>query len=164
MGRLKKVAILGRGFGWWSVPDDMEKWVTTTLCLQIRPDLCFEIHKEPLKRVRDYCIENNIPLMTYEDYPIDNYIEYFDTDFFSCTICYMLAHAIVEGYHEIHLYGVNFRKADSDYWQKDAVDFWCGYAKGMGIKVIVHGKHSKVLRTKNGLVYGDGRPQKERVE
>jgi len=44
--------------------------------------------------------------------------------------------------------------ATSDYYKiKCGADFWCGYVKGLGKKITVHGK-STIMKTVDGLVYG----------
>lgn len=172
---MKRVAIMGLGDGWKNAPLDMDRWTLNVAVFQTseRIDLHFEIHAPGTasmehwelmaKAVKDCCQQRAIPLFSNENFPWEKYIEHFDTDFYSCTICHMIAHAIYEGYNEIHLYGANFREDHIDADEKAGVDFWCGMAKSRGIKVVAHG-NSKVMRTPDGMIYGYGKPQKGRDE
>lgn len=97
-----------------------------------------------------------------DNYPLEDIIDYFGTDYFSNTVDYTIALALFERFDEIHLYGVNMEVGSEYIFEKAGVDFWCGYALGMRAKVVVHGQHSMIMRTKDGLLYGYGSTQRER--
>jgi len=97
-----------------------------------------------------------------DSYPLEGVIDKFKTDYFSNSVDYAIALALYEGYDEIHLYGVNMETNSEYAFEKAGVDFWCGYALGLKAQVIVHGMFSTIMRTKDGLLYGYGSPQRER--
>jgi hypothetical protein len=93
-------------------------------------------------------------------YPIDEVIRYFGTDYFTNTVDYAIALAIYRKFTGIGLYGVNMSNATEYAYQKPGVEFWIGQAMGRGIKVTVHGNLSTILKTRDGLLYGYGIPQR----
>lgn len=57
--------------------------------------------------------------------------------YFTNSISYMIALAIMEGFDEIHVYGVDMAQ-DSEYGhQKPSCEFFLGWARGAGIKVVL---------------------------
>ena len=70
--------------------------------------------------------------------PVEEMIERWGVKYFTSTIAYMIAHALYEGCDELILYKVNSAVASQEYYhQKSCHDFWCGVAKGMGVKISV---------------------------
>jgi hypothetical protein len=58
--------------------------------------------------------------------------------FFTSTIAYMVADAIVEGFEHIIMHRINCYSTSIDYFhQKDCLDMWLGFATGRGIKISV---------------------------
>jgi hypothetical protein len=49
----------------------------------------------------------------------------------------MIALAILEGFEEIHIYGVNMSHFTEYQIQKPSVEYYLGLAKGLGIKIYV---------------------------
>lgn len=104
-------------------------------------------------------------------YPFKRIVKKFDTEFFSDTICYMLAYAIDEWTyvdkkdfnrvklrepgkkHIIHMYGVDMLTFGEYQLEKGGVEFWCGIARGLGIEVVIP-KYSSVCKTCTGFPYG----------
>ena len=64
---------------------------------------------------------------------------------------YMVALAIVEGYSEIHVYGIHLATEEEYVHQRPNFEFWLGIARGRGIKVVM-ADESPVL--KHGWKYG----------
>jgi len=86
-------------------------------------------------------------------YPLKEITEAFGTDYFSDTICYMLAYAIYHKYQRIYMYGVDM-KTTGEYWaEKGGVEYWIGFARGKGIDVITQDE-SELLKTITGKPYG----------
>jgi hypothetical protein len=104
--------------------------------------------------------KNGIPYIDLTNYPIKEVVDYFGTDYFTNTVDYALALAIFKGFTEIDLYGVNMAWESEYSYEKPGVEFWIGQAMGRRIKVNVFGKESTILKTKDGLMYGYGTPQK----
>ncbi|MFA5340316.1 MAG: hypothetical protein WC332_00925 [Clostridia bacterium] len=166
-----KVNIIGRGKGWENAPCDELAWGITLINLKRKVDLVIdmnvyedgrwgELEKQGAIKSRQLAIENNVPYINLGSYPINEIIEYFETDYFSNTIDYAIALAIYKGFTEINLYGVNMTARSEYLWQKPSLEFWIGQALGRGIKVKVHGSGSLILRTNGGVMYGYGTPQK----
>lgn len=126
-------------------------------------DVWFEIHdilNSPSKQQKEH--QNflqtlNIPLVTQKHwdkypssmaYPRKEVKEYFNSNFvmsgvgaeftdYSNQISWMTALAIMLGYEEIHIYGVDMA-ANTEYnFQRASCQFFIGYAAGKGIKVLI---------------------------
>lgn len=167
-----RVTIIGKGLGWENAPNEGQVWGITQLNLR-RPvtrvidmndySLWGEREAADKKLSRFLAEKDSIPYVDLDSYPLKEVMDEFDTDYFSSTVDYALALAIYEGFKEIHLYGCSMILGSEYAYQKPGMDFWCGMAKGRGIKVIVHGKEATAMRTHDQLMYGYGLPQKERL-
>lgn len=164
-----KVSIIGKGNGWENAPHEGECWGITQLNLR-RPvtrvidmndySLWGEKEAQEAAQSKAIAFERGIPYIDLEAYPLEQIQVFFDTDYFSNTVDYAIALAIYEGYEEINLYGVNM-EMDSEYaYEKPGVDFWCGVAKGKGVKMNVHGQRSTIMKTADGFLYGYACPQR----
>jgi len=112
--------------------------------------------------------------LKHKMYPLKTIIKKFGSDYFSNTISYMLAYALdtwtekrngvvtlkePDKKHLISMYGVDMATFDrynqsGEYQlEKGGVEFWVGYAKGLGIKVDI-GAGSNVCETITGHPYG----------
>ena len=129
-----KVAILGKLPTKFNAPFDDKKWDIWTLNKHIdceklpRVDLWFDIHS------RGVYEKANI---TRKNYPFKEAEELVGGQYFNNSISYMIAYAILKGYKEIALYGMNFNsehehRRDGE-WQ--SVREMIFFAKGKGIKV-----------------------------
>lgn len=97
-----------------------------------------------------------IPLS--QAFPIDQCVKEFGIPYFTNTICYMIAYAMLQGAKEIAFYGVNQAGSHEYAEEKGGVEYWIGMAVGRGIKVTINGKDSQLLNYKgrygNGILYG----------
>lgn len=104
-------------------------------------------------------------------YPMNQIIKRFGIDYFSDTICYMIAYALyvstrVNGNgkpalkHPLRLkiYGVDIQDRDEYQFEKPGIEFWIGYALGLGVE-ITNSFGSTLLTTVNGWRYGVKPPQ-----
>lgn len=166
-----KVCIIGKGNGWEDAPCDELTWGITQLLLRRDVNrvidmndyqLWGEIEKQDAERARKIAESKGIEYIDRDNYPLQEIIKKFNTDYFSNTVDYAIALALYEGFNDIHLYGVNMISGGEYAYQKPGVDFWCGYAKGMGVSVTVHGLISTIMKTRDGLLYGYGIQQKQR--
>src|SRR3990167_2163638 len=93
-----------------------------------------------------------------EAFPIHEVVKEFGIPYFSNTICYMIAYALLKGVKEIDIFGVNQAGSHEYAEEKGSVEYWIGVAVGRGVKVTINGKDSGLLRYKgrygNGLLYG----------
>jgi hypothetical protein len=79
-------------------------------------------------------------LPTSVQYPIDKVIAHFDLCYFTCTVSYMIAHAIYEGVEQITLTGMYHLTDSSEYMShKACVEYWVGVAVGQGLDVTING-------------------------
>ena len=71
-------------------------------------------------------------------YPVDEVIKHFGDDrYFTNTISYQIALAIMEGFKEVQIWGVDMAVDTEYHFQRPSVEYWIGIAKGMGIKIYV---------------------------
>jgi hypothetical protein len=141
---MKTVNIIGRGRGRGKgLVAEGEKFT----CNYYTPgvDIVFEIHtdKNTPNAEKVKCAEAGIPVITQSEYPIDAIQAKFKTNFFVNTICYMIAYALYLGYEKIVLWGCNIiPKSDDEPIVKNhpGVEYWIGYAQGLGVEVEVQGE------------------------
>jgi hypothetical protein len=181
----KKVAILGFTDSIKQAPfDDLswEIWGLNELYLMIpRWTRWFEIHSREVyeadkKRTSDHILA--LRAMTcpvymhqhYDDipasvpYPLPQIAELFANPgkglpYLTNTISYMIALAILEGFSEIAVYGVDMA-TDSEYSvQRPSCEYFLGFAQGRGIKVTVP-PDCELLKT--DFLYGYQTPEIER--
>jgi len=89
-----------------------------------------------------------------EIYPIDEVLVKFKTKFFSNTVCYMIAYALLKEYERIYFYGMDMMSKSSYVVEKGAVEYWMGIAHALGIEII-NTKGSATGKTIDGRMYGD---------
>ena len=180
----KKIAICGTGSGWDLLPVRSNH---TVYCLndfvfmdkyQIRPDILFimDILDEKPKIVSG--IDNlgevvarinklDVPLIApykyaeipkSEAFPLEEVVARFGVAYFSNTIAYMIAYALLKGATEIELFGINQAGAHEYTEERPSVEYWIGIAVGMGVKVTINGKDSQLLKHKgrygSNILYG----------
>ena len=178
-----RINITGCAPGWENVPDGIV-WGINDVHLLRNVDVIFDCHniqnvldgkerlgRRTVKEVKNHLRllkEKEIPFFTTElikgmpnsiKYPIKEIINEFDSDYFAGGVDYAIALAIYQGATEIHLYGVLMIRKGEYAFQKPSVEHWLGVAKGVGVKVKVHGMFSTILKTKNYLLYGYNSPQ-----
>jgi len=90
-------------------------------------------------------------LKTYP-YPYRRIAEKFKTEFFTSSIGYMLAYALDKQYTKLRLYGIDMITRQEYLLEKGGVEFWLGYAMGLGCEVFV-APGSAVLVTQTGKPY-----------
>lgn len=91
-------------------------------------------------------------------FPLKACVKAFGAPYFSNTICYMIAYALLNGARIIDTYGIN-QASQSEYGhEKAATEYWLGIANGLGVKITIHGANSELLTTKTryggGILYG----------
>lgn len=169
-----KLIIIGKGFDWWSAPQDVDSdtsvWGINDLIMKrINLDLLFNMHLlEDYSEMDMACVkladQLKIPVVMPKQYdflkhsfvfPLEEAMQEFGTDYFMTGIAYMIAYAIMKGYKQIDLYGINMRGAEEKYKNARAcVEFWLGIAMGRGIKVIPHGRYTDLFKAFDRRLYG----------
>jgi hypothetical protein len=164
---VREVIILGMGATGGGCPYDAEVWGVNRGFRKCRRmdklfmsdtrldpygDIQFDIHN--LKDVDFPIISlHQIKGIKTRRYPYKAIVKRFGTEFFSCTICYMIAYALYKGYNYIRMYGVDMITTKEYEREKGGVEFWVGMARGMGCKVEIS-RGSAVCQTKTGIPYG----------
>ena len=134
----------------------LQKWGLAWL-VPLMPycDLSFEVHParhwNEGKRITNYYADLNKrggPVVTTEPHDgLDNQVQ-FDWDelaerfgpeakYFQSSVGYMIAHAILQGATELHVYAVDMLAASEYGYQRANCEWWLGIAKGLGIKVVL---------------------------
>ena len=102
-------------------------------------------------------------------FPMKQIIKRFRIDYFSDTICYMIAYALYDSTHKkngkvelkyplrLRFYGVDIQDRDEYGFEKPGIEFWIGYAFGLGVE-ITNAFGSTLLTTVNGHRYGEKIP------
>lgn len=185
---LKKVNILGTGDGWQLAPRESDAMI---YCLndyifieryKVKPDVLIimdildekpqivsginnlgdiiqRINSLKVPLIAPYRYEE-IPLS--EPFPLDECVKRFGQPYFTNTICYMIAYALLQGAEEIQIFGVNQASSAEYYGEKSGVEYWLGIVNGMGVKLTINGEKSELLTLKKrlggGILYGYNAP------
>ncbi len=164
-----KLLILGMGEKWRNTPihrltrQDFDVWGMSTA---YKNESMFEIYEEDFtlwweihtldtrsEEHLEWLKNCKIPLMMQEKfdeipmsikYPLDEILEKYNRRYFTCTMNYQIAYAMLVGYKEIHLYGVNMILGD-DYVQRYSLEYWLGRAEQSGIKLVIS-EYSDLLK------------------
>jgi len=169
---VKKIAVVG-----YALPSrkcapfydpNFEIWGLNWLFYKIpRATRWFEMHKELQRpediepeRYREWLTsQTRIPVYMHRavpgipastSYPKEEILEEFPP-VFSCSVCWMLALAIHEGFEEIHLYGVHAEDGSPYERQKQGISFFLGVMHGRGIRYSLP-PESSLLKT--DVLYG----------
>jgi len=78
--------------------------------------------------------------------PFGDIMNMLGTTYFTNSISWMIALAIIERFEEIHIYGVDMAQDDEYAEQRPSCELFIGIARGMGIKVYIPAK-SDLLKT-----------------
>jgi hypothetical protein len=68
-------------------------------------------------------------------YPIEDALRIANRDYFTSTVAFMLALADMEGFEEVHLYGINLAIGDEWFYEKPCAEYWCGRLEAKGVKL-----------------------------
>ena len=112
----------------------------------------FEIHDELSEHDKWYpkwLVDKGIPMVVGKGFPLSgSHVKVFDYakanalmgQHLTSTPAYMMAQAILEGFTEIHIYGVEMAVDNHEYfYQRPSMYAWIAYAKAKGIKVVIQG-------------------------
>ena len=127
---MRKVAILGKLQTKLYAPFWDKEWDIWTINKDEwlpRVTLWFDLHYEPFKKDAD---------ITRANFPFKQIDLMLGGHYFNNTISYLIAYAILQGYSEIALFGMEFStKAEIKAKQYENVRELIFYAKGKGIKI-----------------------------
>lgn len=183
--KIKELIILGMGPSAWLCPFDTEVWGLNMGWKLVQQD-GHKLDKLFLAHKQVYSKEGN-PFFDWEEinkqeidvvslhrvrglkatvFPLKRISEKFQTNYFSDTVCYMIAYAIdkstdnelklkEDAYTKLRLYGVDMLEEEEYRHEKGGIEFWLGLAKGIGIGCEIS-PTSEVLSTITGKPYGLG--------
>jgi hypothetical protein len=115
-------------------------------------DLWFELHHDPDVLHAEWfkwAVENqprvvmqrpHPKLKNSEAYPLAEAEKYFDGRYFTSSIAYMLAMAIMEKPESIGIYGVDMAEGTEYQHQRPCCEYFIGWARGAGIPVKIPAK------------------------
>jgi hypothetical protein len=131
-----------------------EVWVLGNRCQNYpRYDLIFEIHDEIEEghdpRYPQWLVDKNIPLIVGKSFaikakhvtvfPFDESEQLFGSLYLTSSPAMMLCLAMLRGYQDIELFGVDLAIDDFEYfWQRPCMEAWIGFARGKGHNVTLH--------------------------
>ena len=132
---------------------DYEVWVLGNRANNYpRFDLIFEIHDVILENGEGYpqwLVDRGVPLIVGDKFPIkadnvtvfpyDESEELFGSLYLTSSPAMMLCYAMLQGYQDIELYGIDLAIDDFEYfWQRPCMEAWIGFARGRGHRVKLH--------------------------
>ena len=148
------------------VPKGVEVWGVNNSIFDRKMDKCFYLHyPEDTAEYREIRLEGNAKEITIvcqdklvgwdkqEKYPFSDIVKKYGVGYFSNSIAFMIAYAMYNDFKEIHIWGAPLDSQAEYIFEKAGVEYWIGYAMGLGVKVVVHGL-STIMRTKDDKVYG----------
>jgi hypothetical protein len=156
----REVAIVGFADSWVRTPWDnphVHHWGLNSLhkIAQEKPwDAWFQLHDLDTHHGKDdehlgWLASREIPIYMFPehaekyrgripmvvDYPKDEILKYFDTDYFTNSISWMIALAIYQDYTDIGVYGVDMAQSSEYREQRPSCEFFLGWAKGAGLNI-----------------------------
>lgn len=163
---MKSAAIVGRAATAAWAPFDQEAWEIFGLAWVRYPraSLLFDIHHPDFKKdeTKDYNSHHNpdrkyfanvnatgLPVLCHPEaigkgkfelgqpFPYEEIGKVVPFPYLDCTISYMIAYAMLEGYQRIALWGCHFKGNDREQIQLPSVTYLIGLAQGRGIEVSI---------------------------
>jgi hypothetical protein len=156
-----KVCIVGRGRGASQAQSfDGERWYVNRY--YPGATAVFDMHNSGRAEKNKVAAKAaGVPFLCQDTYPLHDIINHFQTNFFTNSVCYMVALAIYQKYTHIDFCGCHIKPAADEPMFKNhpGVEFWIGMAMGRGIKITIHGE-STLLGLLDGKIYGyDQKPE-----
>lgn len=166
----KKIAIIGftptRDEAPWADPT-FEKWACNNLHLHLRPDQpwdrLYDLHDYKTissdKAHEAFLRTCDKPVFVWQprpewpasvEFPKQDVLDSFG-NYFTNSISWMVAHAILEGVTELHIYGVDLAQGTEYANQRPSCEHMLGVAQGRGVKIFIP-QTSDLLKT--GALYG----------
>lgn len=184
----KRIHLCGLGPGWSLCPPKATGrmiWGINNILNRRDVNYVFEIHNfyEKLNRLKGGHVhqqairkaaETKTPYIVRERwdflphlkqivYPWNDIFKRFRSDYIGCTFDAMMALAIYCGYKDIQIYGFGANLASHYDYQVPSNNFWFGVCHGADINYKIHNigglRHTDVLRTTTGMIYGLDQPQ-----
>ncbi len=191
MKKNKVIHLCGLGPGWSLCPPMKEGrmiWGINNILNRRKVNYVFEIHDfhDKLNRLRGghvhqkairlasrykipYIVRERwsfLPHLTQIVYPWEKIYEEFQTDHIGCSLDAMIALALYCGYTDLQMYGNGANLASIYDYQLPTNNYWVGVCHGRpDVNITFHNigglRHTDILRTVDGKVYGLDIPQRE---
>ena len=163
MKKYNKVCLLGAHYTKSDAPffEEYDIWSVSTNVKDLpRVDRIFEMHREDVCKERAeminafdckvVCQVKHEFIKNSEPYPFEMLCRMFSIEreesghitkkhYVTNSLSYMIAMAIMEGYEEIHLYGVMMSALEEYGIQLPSCEYFIGCARGFGCRVVIHG-------------------------
>lgn len=151
-----QLSIVGRGSGFQNVDYGSEIWAVSTVYKSLKTvDKVFQLHKEQLfepwlKEVenRTILLHSSNRMLKATVLPTKELNAMFGKVFHS-TVAWMLGYAIMQGYRDISIVGVNMEHGSEYGPQRDSMFFLIGWAKSKGINIRINKDSGLYLPEKN---------------
>lgn len=105
-----------------------------------------------------YMIQTNDAVPNSVRFPIEEAIRFAGRDYFTSSVAFMMALAGLEGFTEVHLYGINLAIGDEYFYEKPCAEWWIGRLEGMGVRVYVPSASSLLKQHRRYGYSIDARP------
>ena len=105
-----------------------------------------------------YMIQQQDAFPTSVRYPIEEALNYAKRDYFTSSVAFMMAIAGMEGFKEVHLYGINLAIGEEYFYEKPCAEWWIGRLEGAGVKVYVPSASSLLKQHRRYGYSIDARP------
>ena len=151
-----RVDIVGRGSGWDLVDYDNEVWAVSTAYKQLRKaDKVFQLHKEQLFEPWLKGIEKDVVLLNPCSRMNNSFVlptlelNIMFGKVFHSSVAWMFGYAIMQGYRDIGIIGINMEHGSEYGAQRDSMFFLIGWARSRGINVRIPKESGLYLPEKN---------------
>ncbi len=141
-------------------PFRLDKLFITDVTFSPQGNLHFDIcamHEIKRKYKTEYITLNPISIgrlkLKSTPFPWERLVAKFKTEYYTSSVCHMLAYALDLNYDKIRLYGIDMSSKQEYMQQKGGVEYWLGRAVERGCEVTIS-KGSAVLQTPDGVAYG----------
>jgi len=141
-------------------PFRLDKLFTTDVTFSPEGNLHFDIdemHRIKRKYKTEYISMNPIGFgkrqLVSTPYPWKEITEYFKSDYFTSSVCHMVAYALYYNYTKIRIYGIDMASKYEYLTQKGGVEYWLGRAVERGVGIEICGG-SALLKPSTGTPYG----------
>ena len=117
---------------------------------QFRADRWWEMHPLSVQTEQERIDMDDCPVPLFvlgeplrehwQTFPLDKLRERFgERDFYTCTMAYQMAYALMQGYKTIGLWGMELWQGSSRERTVElrCLEYWLGMAKGMGVEVVL---------------------------
>ncbi len=144
----------------------------TTRWFQIHPRQEYDMAVRDLKHHQWMAEQKNFPIYMQEKepdipmaipFPKDEILTAFPRKYFTNSISWEIALAILEGFEEIHVYGIDMSQDQEYSEQRPSVEYFIGWADALGIKVRIP-PQSDLCKTVWLYPFEDDAPMRQKID